>query len=120
MAVMCALLLAGMAAKWVWTRLKSRRARIEAERDETEELLRGAYRFDTADPVDDAFEDFQQSLAVILDRDPQRRDELVRDLEAATAVWERAEFDGVVKPLRRDREFRRSIKAAHRAANDQT
>jgi len=112
-AFMCLLLPAGMAGRWVWTHLKSRRA----DRDEMEQLLRETLR---PDPVDTAFEGFKESIAEILDRDPQRRDELVRDLEAATAVWERAEFNGVVKPLRRDREFRRSINAAERAANNQT
>ena len=107
-AFMCLVLAGGVAGRWVWKRLQVRRARIDAE------------RVDTAALVDEAFADFQESIAEILDRDPQRRDELVRDLEAATAVWEQAEFNGVVKPLRRDREFRRSIKAAHRAANNQT
>lgn len=107
-AFMCLLMLAGMAGGWVWKRLKARRARIAADRAEMEDL------------VTDAFEDFQESIAEILDRDPQRRDELVQDLEAATAVWERAEFNAAVKPLRRDPEFRRSIKAAERAANNQT
>lgn len=68
--------------------------------------------------ADDAFKDFRQSIAEILDRDPARRDELMRDLQAATAAWELRKFKAATKPLRRDREFRRSIRAAERAAND--
>lgn len=68
--------------------------------------------------ADDAFKNFRQSIADILDRDPARRDELMRDLQAATAAWELRRFKAATKPLRRDREFRRSIRAAERAAND--
>ena len=70
------------------------------------------FRFDTRDPVDEAFEDYQQSIAEILDADPVRRDEVIRDLEAATAAWERASFDLIVSRLRRDLAFRLAIRRA--------
>lgn len=117
MAVMCALLLVGMGAQWVWKHLRDRRERIAAERDATEDLLRNGFRFDTAepDPVGAAFEDYQKAVADILDRDPVRREELIRDLEAATAIWEKAEFDAAVKPLRRDLAFWFAIRRAKKA-----
>jgi hypothetical protein len=71
------------------------------------------FQLDAADDdLGSAFEDYQQSVAEILDRNPQRRDEIVRDLEAATAIWERAEFDAAVKPLRRNLAFRLAIRRA--------
>lgn len=48
------------------------------------------------DIVDAAFENYQQSIADVLDANPVRRDELIRDLEAATTEWARAEFNEIV------------------------
>lgn len=80
------------------------RERLQAITEETQEL----------DVVDAAFEAYQESVAEILDRDPARRDDLVRDLEAATAVWERAQFEATVRPLRRDLAFWFAIRRAKR------
>lgn len=66
------------------------------------------------DIVDAAFENYQQTVADILDRDPARRDELVRDLQAATVEWERRKFDGITYPLHRDLRFRLAIRRALR------
>lgn len=56
MSVMCALLLVGMAAKWVWTRLQTRlaarRARIDAERDALDCRLRELFGADDTVPAD--------------------------------------------------------------------
>ena len=87
-------------------RRRERRAqeRLRAIAEETQEL----------DIVDAAFQTYQQSVADILDGDPTRRDELVRDLEAATAIWEQAEFEATIRPLRRDLAFWFAIRRAKR------
>lgn len=48
MAVVCALLLAGMAVKWLWRRIKARRA----DRAETLRLLQETYAADETVPLD--------------------------------------------------------------------
>jgi hypothetical protein len=52
MAVMCALLLAGMAVQWVWKRFKARRARIEREREAVDQRLRELFGADDTVPTD--------------------------------------------------------------------
>lgn len=52
---------------------RDRRDRIAAERDETEELLRETFQFDTAeeyDPVVERFEDARQSLLDLIPAAP--------------------------------------------------
>jgi hypothetical protein len=71
--------------------------------------------FDTRDPVDPAFEDYQQSINELLDKHPERSAELARRLDAATAKWERRTFRLITKPLRRDREFRAAIRSVLRS-----
>lgn len=66
------------------------------------------------DVVDAAFENYQQSIADILDANPVGRDELIRNLEAATVEWERRKFDVITDPLRRDLRFRLAIRRALR------
>lgn len=66
------------------------------------------------DIVDSAFADYQRSVADILDANPDRRDELIRQLEAATAEWQQAEFEGVTHSLRRDPMFRLAMLRAER------
>lgn len=109
MTVMGALILLAMLGRRVRNAIRDRRPKPDVD---------GPERLDTADPLSPSFKAYQESVAEILDRNPQRRDELRRELNAATEIWEEAEFNAVVKPLKRDREFRRSIKAVKRAARD--
>lgn len=62
-AFMCLLLLAGMAAKWAWKRLKARRA----DRNEMEQLLRETLQ---ADPVAERFEEAHQALLDLIPAAP--------------------------------------------------
>lgn len=66
------------------------------------------------DIVDSAFADYQRSVADILDANPDRRDELVRQLNAATAEWRKAEFEAATHSLRRDPLFRLAMLRAER------
>lgn len=67
-AFMCVLLLAGMAGRWVWKRLKARRA----DRDEMEQLLRETFQSDTAGlgPVAERFEQARESLLALIPAAP--------------------------------------------------
>jgi len=64
--------------------------------------------FDVREPdaVEAAFEDYQTSIADLIDEFPGGVDEFRTRLEAATATWERDTFALVVKHLRRDVRFR--------------
>lgn len=93
---------------WLNGVFQDRRAEPKPDTDGPERLD----TTDEADPLGVPFKDFQASVAEILDRNPQRRDELRRELNAATELYEEAEFNAVIKPLKRDRAFLRSIEAA--------
>lgn len=98
---------------------RGRRSRIAAEQDEMEQLLRDTFaaRLDDTqefDIVDAAFENYQQSITDILDANSVGRDELIRNLEAATVEWERRKFDVITDSLHRDLRFRLSIRRASR------
>lgn len=98
---------------------RGRRSRIAAERDDMEQLLRdtsAACLDDTQefDIVDAAFENYQQSITDILDANSVGRDELIRNLEAATVEWEQRKFDVITNSLHRDLRFRLAIRRASR------
>jgi hypothetical protein len=111
--VVCALLAAGLLvllALYVEARVKDVRRRERHAQQRLRSIGEDTPELD----VVSAFENYQESVAEILDRDPVRREELIRDLQAATDVWERAEFDSAVKPLRRDLGFRLAVRRALR------
>jgi hypothetical protein len=108
MAVMCALLLAGMAVQWVWKRFKARRA-TAALLEDTQEL----------DIVSEAFADYRRmvhgkTVAEILAEDSEAAEQFRRDLEADTAQYVADEFDAIRRRFGRDLRFRLSIRAAMR------
>jgi hypothetical protein len=111
MKILFALLVLASLGGWLNDVFQDRRAEPKPDTDGPDQL-------DTADPLAPPFKAYQESVTEILERNPQRRDDLRRELNAATEIWEEAEFNAVVKPLKRDRDFRRSIKAAKRAADD--
>lgn len=98
-------------ALYIEARVQDRRRRERRAQERLRALVEETQEFDV---VDAAFEAYQESVAEILDRSPVLRDELVRDLEAATAVWERAQFDAAVRPLRWDLAFWFAIRRAKR------
>jgi len=84
--------------------------RRSVRRERTAALLRGLFD-DTRelDIVDELFEDYQRSIAELLDAHPGRSEELARGLEAATAEWERAEFAAATRHLVHDPMFRARV-----------
>lgn len=108
------LLLAGMAARWVWTRLKARRS-AAALCEDTQEL----------DIVTEAFQDYRRlvhgkTVAEILAEDSEESDQLRRDLEAETDQYVADEFDAIRRRFQLDLLFRLRIRAALRERHDTT
>lgn len=97
-AVVAALAIVG--AAFLSVRRADRREQMETR---LRDLFDGTRELDI---VDEAFADYQRSIADLLDANPFRSEELTRGLEAATDIWEQRRFLAAVRPLIHDPAFR--------------
>jgi hypothetical protein len=95
---MIPLLLIGMAARWVWTRGKKRRA---DRRDATEDALRDMFQAEDGRRLV-----HDKTVAELLAEDSEASDQLRRDLEWATEEYLTEEWLAIRRRFQQDVRFR--------------
>lgn len=85
-ALMCAVLLLVGGGEWVWKRLRDHRARVAAEQDEMEQLLRDTFaaRLDDTQPID------------VVDGPWDRSDREIHGMTAFDVAQTRARFNDLI------------------------